>query len=153
MISSRERLARFIQSEGHRASMTLPEDDESAAEIVFRTRGYAVSVVVWEGNPPQFEVVTAFEIPEWATERAQTADILHDAARDEGMHFQQSGDGKTFAAVLDCGAMPLETFQEQFWPAVTKVRNAGVAALERVLDRSESKAAADKFIRSLQRGD
>ncbi len=146
----RERLARFIQGEGHRVEMAL-SDDESVAELLFRTRGYVVSVTVHEGEPPRFEVATAYEIPSWARERAQNATVLQDVADDaDGVHFTLAPDGKHFVAVLECAGLELEAFQSEFWGCVGRVRDAGISALERIFDRSESRAAADKFIKSLQ---
>jgi hypothetical protein len=152
MSLAREQLARFIQSEGHRVEMALP-DDELVAEVLFRTRGYIVSVTVHEGDPPSFEIATAYEIPPWARERKQNATTLRDVARDAGdVRFALASDGKNFVAELHCEERTLESFRRDFWPSVARVREAGIAALERILDRSESRAAADKFIKSLQSG-
>lgn len=153
MTPVRDQLARFIQSEGHRVEMTLADDDDTAAELIFRSRGSVVSIHVNEGEPPGFQIATAYEIPLGARERAQNANTLRDVATDLGnVRFTLAGNGKNFAATLDCGPMTLEAFQRDLWPNVARVREAGIAAIERILDRSESRAAADKFIRSLQRG-
>ncbi len=149
----REQLAHFIQSEGHRVELGLLGDDDDTAELLFRTRGYVVSVVVHEGEPPRFTIATAYEIPPWARERAQNATTLQDVAGDVGgIRFTLSSNGKNFMVAIERQS-DLEAFQREFWPNVARVREAGIAALERILDRSESRAAANKFIKSLQRGD
>jgi hypothetical protein len=153
MTSARDQLARFIQSEGHRVEMTLAADDDKVAELLFRSRGSVLSVQVREGDSPSFQIATAYEIPTWARERAQNANTLRDVATGlNNVRFTLASNGKNFAATLDCGAMTLEAFQRDLWSNVARVREAGIAAIERILDRSESHAAADKFIRSLQRG-
>lgn len=152
-MTTRDDVARFIQAEGHRVEVTAAEGGESG-ELLFRTRGYVFSVGVREGDPPRFEIATAYEIPPWARERAQNATTLQDVANDVGdVHFTLAANGKNFVVTLEYGTGPLKTFLQDFWPNVARVREAGVAALERILDRSESRAAADKFIKSLTRGD
>jgi hypothetical protein len=153
MTPTRDQLARFIQSEGHRVEMTLAADNDKVAELVFRARGSVISVHVNEGDPPTFRIATAYEIPSWARERAQNASTLRDVATDlDDVRFALASNGKNFAATLDCGAMALDAFQRDLWSNVARVREAGVAAIESILDRSESRAAANKFIRSLQGG-
>lgn len=153
MTQAREQLADFIQSQGHRVQMTLADDDDTVAELLFRVRGSVVSVRVREGDPPAFQIATAYEIPPWARERAQNANTLYDVATNlDDVRFTLASNGKNFAATLDCDDMALESFQRSLWPNVARVREAGIAAIERILDRTESHAAADKFIRSLQRG-
>ena len=150
----RDELARFIQSEGHRVELALLTEASENAELLFRTRGYVFSVNVREGDPPHFEISTAYEIPPWARERAQNATTLQDVANDVGdVHFTLASNGKNFVVTLDYGGDALQAFQRDFWPNVGRVREAGIAALERILDRSESRAAANKFIKSLTRGD
>ncbi len=148
----REELARFIQAEGHRVEVALAGD--GVAELLFRSRGYVFSVGVREGEPPHFQIATAYEIPPWARERAQNAVTLRDVANDVGaVHFVLAPNGKNFVVTLDCAGASPQEFQRDFWTSVARVREAGVAALERILDRSESRAAANKFIKSLTRGD
>ncbi|HEY9086016.1 MAG TPA: hypothetical protein VIN40_08825 [Candidatus Tyrphobacter sp.] len=149
----REELARFIQGEGHRVELGLLGEDDGATELLFRTRGYVVSVAVREGDPPRFTIATAYEIPPWARERAQNSMTLQDVAGDVGgVRFSLAPNGKNFAVTIEREEM-LEAFVRGFWPSVASVREAGIAALERILDRSESRAAANKFIRSLQKGE
>jgi hypothetical protein len=153
MTSTHEALAQFIESEGHRVDL----DDATRgpnAELLFRTRGYVFSVGIREGAPPHFHVATAYEIPPWARERAQNDTTLNDVAHDVGdVHFALAPNGKNFVVRLDVADATLQEFQRNFWPYVARVREAGIAALERILDRSESHAAANKFITSLIRGD
>ena len=150
MSATRDELARFIQGEGHRVEIGT---DGAEKDLLFRTRGYVFSVIVHDGDPPHLEIATAYEIPPWARERAQNATTLQDVANDVGdVHFTLAPNGKNFIVTLDCGTQPVATFQRDFWTNVTRVREAGVSALERILDRSESRAAADKFIKSLTRG-
>lgn len=150
----RDELARFIQSEGHRVEIAVTGEAGDRAELLFRSRGYVFSVMVAEGATPHFEIATAYEIPPWARERAQNATTLADVASDVGdVRFTLAPNGKTFIVTLDCDGDALPSFQRSFWPNVGRVREAGVAALERILDRSETRAAANKFIKSLTRGD
>jgi hypothetical protein len=149
----RDELAHFIQSEGHRVDVALLDEDGRCAELLFRTRGYVFSVTVVEGEAPGLEIATAYEIPPWARERAQNATTLRDVASDvDGVRFALAANGKTFVVRLCC-AQTLAEFERDFWSSIARVREAGVAALERILDRSESRAAANKFITSLTRGD
>jgi hypothetical protein len=149
----REELARFIQSEGHRVEFGLFGEDESTAELLFRTRGYVVSIAVHEGEPPRFAIATAYEIPPWARERAQNKTTLRDVAVDVGgVGFTLAPNGKNFVVAIE-REEPLEAFLRGFWPNVARVREAGIAALERILDRGESRAAANKFIKTLQPGE
>lgn len=153
MTSTREAVAQFIESEGHRVDLGDAAHGANA-ELLFRTRGYVFSVGVREGDPPHFHVTTAYEIPPWARERAQNDTTLRDVAHDVGdVHFVLAPNGKNFVVRLDVVDATLQGFQRNFWPNVARVREAGVAALERILDRSESHAAANKFITSLIRGE
>ncbi|MGH7736636.1 MAG: hypothetical protein ACREMP_02020 [Candidatus Tyrphobacter sp.] len=148
----RDELTRFIQGQGHRIEVTDPSDEAQAGELLFRTRGCVFSVAGREGNPPYFEIATAYEIPPWSRERAQNATVLQDAAGNgAGVRFALARSGKSFTVTCGCAA-ELADFELAFWANVACVRQAGVAALERILDRSESHAAADKFIKSLTKG-
>lgn len=148
-----DELAHFIQNEGHRVEVSLAENGESA-ELLFRTRGYVFSVLAHEGEHPHFQIATAYEIPPWARERAQNAITLQDVANDVGdVRFTLAPNGKNFVVSLEYSGETLQAFQREFWPNVARVREAGIAALEQILDRSESRAAANKFITSLTRGD
>jgi hypothetical protein len=147
----RDELARFIQAEGHRVEVAAANERSDRSEILFRTRGYVFSVLIRE-EPSHFEIATAYEIPPWARERAQNATTLADVAVDVGdVRFTLAPNGKNFVVTLDCGGDSLAQFERAFWPYVARVREAGVAALEQILDRSESRAAANKFITSLTR--
>lgn len=151
MSLAREQLARFIEDEGHRVEVSVSADDDSFATLLFRTRGCIVSLAVREEEPPRFTLAAAFEIPSWARERAYNATILQDAASDtNGVRLALASNGTNFVATLERSGETIEAFQRDFWPSVACVREAGVAALEQILDRSESRAAADKFIKSLQ---
>lgn len=152
MTPLRDQLARFIEGEGHRIELAIL-DDGRTAELLFRTRGYVVCVAVKEDDPAWFSIATAYEIPPWARERAQNATILHDVAKDRnGIRLTLAPNGKNFVVLFEYAGGTLEAFQGEFWPSVARVRDAGVAALERILDRSETRAAANKFITSLTRG-
>lgn len=148
-----DELARFIHGEGHRVEISFSDDSQSV-ELLFRTRGYVFSVVARDETPPRFQIATAYEIPPWARERAQNATTLQDVANDVGdVNFTLATNGKNFVVGLEREYESLPAFEREFWPTVARVREAGVAALERILDRSESRAAANKFITSLTRGD
>ncbi len=150
---TRDDLARYIQNEGHRVEMAPLQEGGDAVELLFRSRGYVFSVSVREGDPPRFEIATAYEIPPWARERAQNALALQETAKDIGdVRFLLASNGKNFVVTLVVEKAPLHEFQRDFWVSVARVREAGVAALERILNHSESRAAANKFITSLTRG-
>ncbi len=150
---TRDDLARYIENEGHRVEIGPPREGSDAVELLFRSRGYVFSVGVREGDPPGFDVATAYEIPPWARERAQNAIALQETAKDLGnVRFLLASNGKNFVVTLVLEKTPLQEFQRDLWVNVARVREGGVAALERILNRSESRAAANKFIKSLTRG-
>ena len=151
---TRDALTRFIESEGHRVEVTPLDEKGDAAELLFRSRGYVFSVGVHESEPPCFEITTAYEIPPWARERVQNAITLQDTAKNLGdVRFLLASNGKNFVVTLLLPGVSLPEFQRDFWANVARVREAGIAGLESILNRSESRAAANKFIESLTRTD
>ncbi len=145
----RETISRFIESEGHKVDVAALDDDEGVSEILFRTRGQVFSITTNENDPGTFTVSTAYEVPEWAREQTQNAETLegvHDEFPDVG--FVLAHDDALFVATNDQEAGSPEAFMIVFWDAVTRVREAGTRAIERIVDRTESKAAAEKFINS-----
>jgi len=151
----REEIAQFIEGEGHRVEVSLLEETEELAEIAFRTRGQMFSIAVSEVDPTRFSISTAYEVPEWLSERAGGAgDSLRDVEHEyPGTRFMLAHDGTIFVATIDFEAPNVGEFTGQFWRVLGRLRDAGNSAVERMVDRSESKAAADKFIRQFMRGD
>ncbi|MGA8535606.1 MAG: hypothetical protein WB615_15970 [Candidatus Tumulicola sp.] len=150
----RERVAQFIESEGHRVDTTLIGDADELAELVFRTRGHTFSVAVSELEPQRFSLSTAYEIPEEVRDRAQAADALSEMQNDfPETRFTLAHDDTIFIATVQYEAVDVETFLGIFWDVVGRLRDSGTGAVERMVDRSESKAAADKFIRQFMKGE
>jgi hypothetical protein len=148
MTSARDALVAFIESEGHRTEATPVDGGSGCAEIVFRTRGQTFSVTTFEREPGHFRLSAAYEVPDRAYENARLGDILRDIEADyPSTRFVLAHDDTLLVAAIDCEAPSLEAFAGHFWELVGRLREAGAAALERLVDRSESKAAADKFIR------
>lgn len=150
----RDRVAQFLESEGHRVDTTLVGDETELAELVFRTRGQAFSVAVSELEPQRFSLSTAYEVPEWVRERAHTRDALGEVEGDfPETRFTLAHDDTIFVATVEYDAMDVEAFLENFWDIVGRLRDAGTEAVEHMVDRSETKAAADKFIRQFMKGE
>ena len=153
-MSAREEIAKFIEGEGHRVEISPVEDASDLVEIVFRTRGQMFSVAVSELEPNRLRVSTAYEIPEWVRDRAHAVEVLNDVEREFGdAHFMLAHDDTIFVATVDYETQNTEAFIAHFWDVVGRLRDAGTAAVEKMVDRSESKAAADKFIRQFMKGD
>jgi hypothetical protein len=149
----RDTVAAFIESEGHRADIAAADDCSDLAEIVFRTRGQTFSVTTSELDPRRFRISTAYEVPELLPELALTRDALADVeAEYPATRFVLAHDNTIVVATIDCEAESVGAFIDEFWRVVARLREAGATALERMVDRSESKAAADKFIRQFTQG-
>ena len=67
--------------------------------------------------------------------------------------FVLSEDDAVLVATVEYEALDLDLFLASFWEAVGQLRDAGTAAIARMVDRSESKSAADKFIRQFMKLD
>jgi len=153
-VSVRERVARFIESEGHRVDTTLVGDAPELAELVFRTRGQTFSVAVSELERQRFSLSTAYEVPDWVRDRTRAREALVDVESDfPETRFTLAHDDTIFVATVEYDAMDVEAFLENFWDIIGRLRDAGTDAVEHIVDRSESKAAADKFIRQFMKGE
>ncbi|MDE2481841.1 MAG: hypothetical protein KGN02_06590 [bacterium] len=154
MASVRETITSFIEGEGHRIDASPLDEAEGVSELLFRTRGQVFSVTTFEKNPALFTISTAYEIPEWARERGQNVETLA-KVNDEfpDIAFVMAHDGGLFVATSDEAPGSPENFTRTFWERVARVREAGARAIEEIVDRTESKAAAEKFINSFMRGD
>lgn len=149
----REQISKFIESEGHKVDVATVDDDDGVSEILFRTRGQVFSVTTYEHEPGSFTISTAYEVPEWAREQTQNAETLaavHDEFSD--VSFVLAHDDALFVATHDQETGSPEAFMLVFWDAVGRIREAGSEAIERIVDRTESKAAAEKFINSFMKG-
>ncbi len=150
----RDRIARFIEGEGHRVETAAVGDTEELAELVFRTRGQTFSVAVSDADPQRFSLSTAYEVPTEVRDRTQASDALRDVEVDfPETRFTLAHDDTIFIATVEYDALDVEAFLENFWEIVGRLRDSGTGAVERMVDRSESKAAADKFIRQFMKGD
>ncbi len=154
MASVRERIVQFIESEGHRVDASPLDEAEGVSELLFRTRGQVFSVTTFEQNPGAFTISTAYEIPDWARERGQNVETLA-RVNDEfpDVAFVMAHDGGLFVTTSDEAPGSPEAFTRTFWERVGRVREAGARAIEDIVDRTESKAAAEKFINSFMRSE
>jgi hypothetical protein len=152
MPSARELIKSFIESEGHKVD-AAPPDDAGVSELLFRTRGQVFSVTTTEADEAAFSISTAYEIPEWAREPGQNTEALE---RVHGRHphviFTLAHDGSLFVATLDEHAHSSQELINNFWSLVGRLRDAGSQAIEDIVDRTESKVAAEKFINSFMMG-
>jgi hypothetical protein len=154
MPAVRDAIAKFIEGEGHKVDVSPVDADEGVSELLFRTRGQVFSITTYEKDPATFTVSTAYEIPEWARERGHNAETLAAASEDfPDVAFVMAHDGGLFIATVDETPGSPEAFTRTLWEIVARVREAGAHAIERIVDRTESKAAAEKFISSFMRGE
>ncbi len=150
-----ESISRFIEAEGHKVEVTTLEESGALAEIVFRTRGQMFSVAVSEAEPNRFSLSTAYEVPDWVRDKeiAPTDTLADIEGEYPGTRFMLAQDGTIFVATLEYETTGVDEFMQHFWQIVGRLRDAGNTAVERMVDRSESKAAADKFIREFMKGE
>lgn len=149
----RETIAQFIAGEGHKVDVAPVDEEGGIAEILFKTRGQVFSVTTYENDPGTYMISTAYEVPDWARERSQTAETLERVNEDyPDITFVMAHDGGLFVATAQEEPGSPEAFTLAFWETVARVREAGARAIERIVDRTESKAAAEKFINSFMRG-
>ncbi|HUA10324.1 MAG TPA: hypothetical protein VMA98_13735 [Candidatus Acidoferrales bacterium] len=154
MPSVRETFARFIENEGHRVDSTPVDPESGISELLFRTRGQVFSVTTNEHDGGLLSISTAYEIPEWARERSQNADALDRVRADhDNIGFTLAHDGSLFVATLDEKAASTQDLMLVFWSLIARLREAGTQAIEDIVDRTESKVAAEKFINSFMAGD
>ncbi|HEX8805523.1 MAG TPA: hypothetical protein VF741_01190 [Candidatus Aquilonibacter sp.] len=154
MANVRERMMRFIEEEGHRVDASPIDPGSGVSELLFRTRGQVFSVTTNENDAGLLSISTAYEIPEWARERAQNSEALERVrAVHPGIVFTLAHDGSLFVATVDEKADTLQDVMHGFWSLVARVRDAGQEAIEDIVDRTESKVAAEKFINSFMAGD
>jgi len=152
MPNARELIKHFIENEGHKVD-AAPPDDAGVSELLFRTRGQVFSVTTTEGDDTAFSISTAYEIPDWAREPAQNTEAL-DRVHNEhpDVVFTLAHDGSLFVATLDESAQSSQELVHGFWLLVARLRDAGTQAIEDIVDRTESKVAAEKFINSFMMG-
>lgn len=150
----RESVARFIQDEGHRVDVSIVDEEDGIAEILFRTRGQVFSVITNEKQPGTFTVSTAYEIPDWARDASHNTETLRHIEDDyPDVQLMLAHDGSLFVASMEEEAESAEAFTAAFWEIVGHVREAGSRSIERMMNRTESRAAAEKFISSFMRGE
>ena len=150
----RDVVAQFIQAEGHKVDVSPVDSEAGVTEILFRTRGQVFSVTTYENDPGSYMISTAYEVPDWARERSQNAETLARVNEDyPDITFIMAHDGGLFVATAQEEPGSPEAFTRSFWDTVARVREAGTIAIERIVDRTESKAAADKFINSFMLGE
>lgn len=149
----RDRIAQFIQEQGHRVETASVGDADELCELVFRTRGQTFSLAVSELEPQRFSLSTAYEVPDTVRDPGQVRDALQELEGDDpALRFTLAHDDTIFIVTLESRSTGVDALLEGFWDIVGRLRQSGSAAVERMLDRSESKAAADKFIRQFMKG-
>ncbi len=153
MSNVRERMASFIEGEGHRVDATPVDPGSGVSELLFRTRGQVFSVTTNENDAGLLSISTAYEIPEWARERALNAETLERVRAEYDIAFTLAHDGSLFVATLDEKADSMQELLNVFWALIARLREAGQEAIEDIVDRTESKVAAEKFINSFMMGD
>jgi hypothetical protein len=152
-VTACERIARFIQEQGHRVEPAHVGDVDELSELVFRTRGQTFSLAISELEPQRFSLSTAYEVPETVRDPGQVRDALQELEGDDPeLRFTLAHDDTIFIITLESRSTGVDALLEGFWEIVGRLRQSGTAAVERMLDRSESKAAADKFIRQFMKG-
>ena len=131
----------------------MADRQSGAVTIRLRVRGQIIAVGVNERDPSFFSLSIAYSLPEWSRDRAQNAPILLDAQGTfKAVKFFLAHDGAALVAAIEQFADTPAAFTKQFWRLVEILRDAGAAAIERILDRSESKIAAERFINDFMRG-
>jgi hypothetical protein len=154
MANVRERMVRFIEGEGHRVDASPVDPGSGVSELLFRTRGQVFSVTTNENDAGLLSISTAYEIPEWARERAQNAEALERVRNEsDGIAFTLAHDGSLFVATIDEKVDSMQEIMHGFWSLVARLRDAGQQAIEDIVDRTESKVAAEKFINSFMTRD
>jgi len=154
MPSIRELIAQFLESEGHKVDAAPVDLETGTSELLFRTRGQVFSVTTNEADECALSLSTAYEIPDWARERRQNSEVLERVRREHPeVLFTLAHDGSLFVATLDRTADSTQALLGGFWVLVGALRDAGAEAIEDIVDRTESKVAAEKFINSFMAGD
>jgi hypothetical protein len=154
MPSVRDAVTRFLERDGHKVDAAPVDPETGTSELLFKTRGQVFSVIANEHEETTLSLSTAYEIPEWARERTQNADVLERVQHDHpDVVFTLAHDGSLFVATLDRKGDSLQALLNSFWNAVGRLRDAGSDAIEDMVDRTESKAAAEKFINSFMMGE
>ena len=153
MAPIRDRIARFIREQGHTVEITRVGASEELSELVFRTRGQTFSLAISELEPLRFSLSTAYEVPETVRDPAHVRDALNDVESDEPhLRFTLAHDDTIFIATLESRTIGVDQLLKSFWVVVGGLRQSGSDAVERMLDRNQSRAAADKFIRQFMKG-
>jgi len=149
----RDRIAHFIAEEGHRTTIELHGENPDVAAITLRARGQQIWVSVSEDDETFYVVAAMHELPTWARDAKQNAALLLELQESmKAVKFYPSQDRAGVVAAVEQFASSPEEFMQHFWKLVELVRESGASAVARILDRTESKSAAEKFIDAFMRG-
>jgi len=149
----RDRIARFIADEGHRTNIDVHDDRPEVAAITLRARGQQIWVSVSEDDETFYVVAAMHELPSWARDERQNAALLLELQESmKAVKFYPSHDRAGVVSAVEQFSSSPEEFMQHFWKLVALVRESGASAVARILDRTESKAAAEKFIDGFMRG-
>ena len=104
-------------------------------------------------DPTYFSIALPYVLPEWARDQLQAGPILLDLQSTfKAVKFFYTNGGATLISAIEQFSSSPDEFAVHFWRLVGIVRDAGSTAIERILDRSETRAAADRFISNFMRG-
>ena len=131
----------------------MVDAETGTATLRFRVRGQYVTVSTTEHDPTYYSISIAYELPEWSREPALSAPILLDVqASYKAVKFFYAHGGAALVSAVEMFATDPESFATQFWRCISVAREAGTLAVSRVLDTTQTKAAAEKFIHEFMRG-
>ncbi len=153
MSASSDQIAAFLLEEGHKARVDDIDPENGLTAIHFRARGRTFTVVVSERDPHFFSISSTYDLPDWARDEAQSAPVLVELQSIyKSIKFFYTDNGAAIVAAVEQISSDATEFCSQFWRLVSIVRDGANAALERIIDHSETKAAADKFINDFMKG-
>lgn len=153
MSTAAEHIAAFLLEEGHRPQIDDIDPENGVTAVHFRARGRTFTVAVSQRDPHFFSVSSAYELPDWARDETQSAPVLVELQSIyKSIKFFYTENGGAIVAAVEQISSDVDEFCSQFWRLVSIVRDGANAALERIIDHSETKAAADKFINDFMSG-
>ena len=116
----RDRIARFIQEQGHRVEIARVGDADELSELVFRTRGQTFSLAISELEPERFSLSTAYEVPDnGARCRLRCATRLKELEGDDPeVRFTLAHDDTIFIITLESRTTGVDALLEGFWEIV-----------------------------------
>ncbi len=152
MTTNAQIVASFLEAQGHRTAVEHLDPNEEAVLVRFRARGTAFFVATSQSDPTFFTLTTTVMLPTWARDQAQGAPIVLALQNDYKAVKFFYGDEDTLVASIEQFSASADEFVTHLWRCVGIIREASSAAITRIIDRGESRAAAEKFINDFMRG-